>query len=805
MNDLRLALRHLLRNPGFALVAMLTLGLGIGLVTTQVSLIDGVMLRPLPFEQAARIYHVARQGQGDYTNWAPVAYDEYLAVRAPSAAVERLAGWRSETYNLAGADGMPERLWGAAVSAEFFDLLDVSPRLGRVLGAQDEGEGRPLRAVVSYAVWRDALGSDPAAIGRTIRLNGELAEVVGVMPDGFMFPSRESVWVNLRLPSAAPAGTLPMASMVEMLALLRPGVEPAAAATELEGRVRAHRAALGRSVDEAPPLRVQRIQRAYNGGGTQTLFATLLAMTGFVLLLACVNVANLLYVRAADRSRELAVRSALGAQRSRVVRQLFAESAWLAAGDALVGVLLAALGVATLQAQVTSRIDMPSWMYFDLNPRVLAATIAVAAFSGLAAGLLPALRASRVDAATVLRGEGRGSLGGGFGRTRRLLMAAQIGFAGMALVLAALLAQSAATIARGAQTYTPDQLLVGRLELQGPPYAEPAARVAFYDRLIERVRATPGVRAAAVSSRDLASSGVYDAFEVEGVVVPRERDRPWAWIEVVSRDYFALVERGPIAGRVFGPGDRLDSAPVAVVNRSFAERHFAGRDPIGQRIRRGDGSSPWATVVGVVPDLAMQGLGNSAGGEGWYLLQDQAGWGWLDLLVRVDGDPAAMVPVLRGIVAALDADQPVHSIQTLTERTARATAGMSIVSAMAVVFALAALLLAAVGVFGVVAYAARLRTREFGLRLALGARATGLVGLLLRQNGGLLLAGLVLGLGGGWALSRPLQPMLSTVPGDSLRALLVVGAVLAATALLACWLPARRAGRIDPTEALRGD
>jgi len=804
MNEFRIAVRNLQRQPGFLLTTVLSLALGIGLVATQYSLIDGVLLRPLPFPDGERIWHVARALNNLDRGWRPVMLDEFVAQREQQVSFDKLAAFRAGSYNLVSGSGAPQRMWGSAVDQAFFDLLGVRPLLGRSFLRGEDSAGQPLRAVIGFALWRDGFGSDPAVLGRSVQLNGESAEIIGVMPEGFVFPSTESVWVNLRLP--APGAAVGPDNSVEGLGLLKSGVAVDAAGTELELAAQRFRAAQGLPVDDVPRLRVQRMQRAYNGGATQTLFGAMLAMTVFVLLLACINVANLLFVRGADRARELAVRAALGAGRGRIVRQLLVESLVIAALGALAGIALAAVGVSLLQSQVSARVDVAGWMYFDLNPRVLAVAIGASALAGVLAGGLPALRAARIDLAQVLRADGRGSVGGGPGRTRGWLAAGQLAFACTALVIATLLATSVARTGKLTLAYDPESLLIGRIELQGPAYADAASRGRFYAQLVERVAATPGVAAAAASSRDLVQPGVLSSLRIAGETYPRAQDMPEAQLEVVTRDYFAVVGQRAIAGRMFDTRDRVDSAPVALVNQSFAARHFDGRDPHGMRIQRGTPDAPWATVIGVVPDLNMQGVGNGGSGAGWYLLHDQVGWGWMELLVRAtDGHAAALGDAVRTAVAAVDSEQPVHTIRTLSERADRGLAGLSIMSGMASVFGAAALLLAAIGVFGVVAYGARMRGREFGLRIALGASRRGVIGLLLRQNAAVALAGIATGIGGGFVLSRPLAPLLPAVSADDPWIYCAVAAVLVATTALACWLPARRAASVDPLSALRGD
>lgn len=802
MNDFRYALRQLLRHFGFSLAAIVTLGIGIGLVATQYSLVDGMLLRPLPFAHADRIRHVAASLGNEYREWSGIPLDTFAAMHEQQTAFERLAGTRSETYNLAAPGELPQRLWGAAVTPEFFDILAVPPLLGRHLQAADSAPGAPPRAVIAHKLYVETFGSDPSVIGRSVRLNGEQVTIVGVMPEGFMFPGTESVWVRLRLPP--PGAPVDPLATVEAMGLLADGQTDASAAAQLAAVGERQRRESGQLRDGRYPVFVQSFQRAYNGGSTAELLMTLLAMTGFVLLLACINVANLLFVRGTDRLRELSVRSALGAGRRHIVRQLLAESLLLGLGGALLGIALAAIGSELLQWQLQTRLEMPTWMTIELNPRVLAVTVLIAAGAGLLAGALPAVRAARMNLADNLKNHGRGQVGGGL-RVGPLLSAGQLAFACAAMVVAGLLGLSILQSARQSLAFDPDSLLIGRLELQGPAYAEPAQRTAFYQRLIERVEAVPGVAAAAVSSRDLVNPGVTSPVELAGADYPREQDRPNAWLEVVSRGYFDLIGRPPISGRLFDDGDRTDSQPVALVNRSFAARHWPGTSAIGQRLRRGVEGSPWVTVVGVVPDLHLQGVGNNGDEAGWYLLQDQQAWGWLDLVVRTKVEPLALIDQVRTAVASIDPLQPIHSITNLNGRTAQRLAGMHIIGAMAGVFAIAAFVLAAVGVYSVMAYRARQRRREFGLRVALGAASNSIQWMMLRQSATPTFGGIGIGLLLGLGLSRPLIGVMEAGTANDLRVYFTVALVLGIAAMLACWWPARRASTVDPTVTLRGE
>ncbi|MGE4070381.1 MAG: ABC transporter permease [Lysobacterales bacterium] len=808
MNDLRYALRYLTRQFGFTLIVALTLGLGIGLVTTQYSLVDGILLRPLPFADADRLLHLGRSGAGNGLNWQPLTPREFMALRDGQQSFEELAAFNFDFYNLSQSGAAPRRLTGRAVSSSFFPALRTRPALGHAFGPADEHKGQELKVLLADVIWREEFGADPAVLGRQVKLNGQMATIVGVMPPGFRFPVGEDVWVNLRLPADLDEAAADQQLLnVEVLGLLKPGISTAQA--QAEGQTLLQRlpplAADANAGREPTRLVLQPFQSAYNDQGTVTLLGIMLAMTLIVLVLACINTANLLYVHASDRLRELAVRSALGADRARLVRQLLLESVLLAGLGAGIGLLIASVGVHLLQTEISARVSLSSWIVFDLNWRVLAFTSVIAVLSGLAAGLVPALRLAALNLNSTLRADGRGSVGGERAWAARSVVIGQLGFACAAMILASLLALSALRSSRGTLPFDPDTLLIGRVELQGLPYGEARQRSDFYQQLLNRIQQVPGVTAAAVSSRDLVNPGVYSQFEIAGREADRPQDRPGAFLEVISRDYFQVIDRKAISGRVFGDEDGIDSAPVALVNQSLAERFWPGRSPIGERLRRDEDGAPWATVVGMVPDLNIEGIGNRAPAAGWYLLQDQTGWGWLDLLVRVQGNPDTMITPVREAVAAIDPDQPIHTITTLRERTRIGLTGLQIIGSMAAIFALAALILVAVGVYGVMSFAARRRTREVGLRMALGASPGSVTAMLVRRNLGRTLLGIGSGLILGYALALPLQPVLPAVSIFEPWLYLAVGTTLASAALLASWLPAWRASTRDPLDSLRAE
>lgn len=807
MQDFRIALRSLLRRPASALAAAATLALGIGLVATQFSLIDAILLRGLPLPGSERLVHIARLNPNDPdpNRWEETPWRDYLAFRDQQQSIELLAAFDTSAFNLSGNDRVPIHLPGAAVSANLASALSAAPVLGRWFEPGEDAPGQPLLAVLSHAAWQREFGGDPGVLGRAVRLNGEPATIIGVMPERFAFPNREELWVNLR---ARPQDPRERGAIdVEMIGKLKPGVRMAAASGEF--------AVLAGRLEAAYPdtnagyrrMNVEKFTYAYAGGGTEPILYLMLAMTAFILALACVNVANMLLARAVLRSREIAVRVAVGAGRGRLIRQLVVEGLVLASLGALGGLALAALGVQQLHVQIVERMNVPGWFDFRLDHRVLAFTVLVTVAAGVLASLFPAIQASRVDVNSALKDDSRAASGFRVGRISRWLVLAQVAFTAALLVAGCTLAETVYRARQANLQHDPDRLLLGRIEVHDSSQPTPDHRIRFYRELLDKLAHEPGVESVAVSSRNQIFTGLPAHVTLEDAPPQRDAERPEAWLEVVSRDYFGLFRTSAVAGRLFSSEDRSDTPRVALVNASFARRFWPDGDPIGRRFKCSQTENQWATVVGIVPDLQMEGVMATPNERraGFYLLQEQMGWGWLYLFVRTQGDAAALVPAVRRAVAALDPEQPVHSIGTLSQQTRRQVHGFTVVGAMVGVFAAASLLLGASGVYGVTAFAVSRRTREFGVRLALGSTLGALLALVMRQGLRQIACGLAAGLMAGYLLTRPLQNTLGGRAMDNPAVYVAVGLLLAVVGALALWIPARRAARVDPMAALRSE
>jgi predicted permease len=806
--EIRFALRQLVKSPGFTLTAVTSFALGIGLVATQFSLIDAVLLRGMPLPDAGRIYHIAFQSpkSSDLERWEPMPHRDFLRLRERQTSFEGIAGAQFLGLNMSGPGRVPSRHIGILASANLLEVARVQPMLGRWYSADDDHPGQPLFIVLSHSLWLEQFGGSANVLGTSLNINGEPGTIIGVMPPKFRFPGIADLWINLRPIPGDPRERL--VDRLEVFGRLKPGVTLAAAQAEIDGLIAGAVQLWPETNTGYEKANLQSINLAYSGGGTRPLLFLMMAMTVFILLLACVNVATMLLGRAARRTRELAVRAAVGATRVHLVAQLLLESVLLAALGCLGGLFVASTGVDLLQEYLVNQQTVPDWMEFRLDDRVLLVTVASTLLAGLLAGIVPAWQCSHVDVSTTLKDEGRSASGAGVGRLARWLVTSQIAFATMLLVGAGVMSLTVFEARKATLRYDPDRLLTGRIELQEGTQPTAADRARFYRRLLERLQAEPGIEAVAVTSRNFVGSGVGTQIEPEGVTYAHANERPTAWLEVVSNDYFRLISVAPIAGRLF---DNREQVPVdtrsAIVNESFARRFWPGQDPLGRRFRTNQTQEQWVTVVGVVPDLQMQGVFSAPGQDeaGFYLAQDQMGWGWLDLLLRTKSDPLQFIPAVRQAIAAIDPNQPIHSVDTLSHQTARNLRGFTIIGLLAVVFATISLFLGAIGVYGVTSQSVSRRTREFGVRMALGSTVAQLLGLVLRQGGRQIGLGLALGLVGGFLLTRPLEQIFGGAMTNNPLVYVGVAAAICLAGFAALWLPARRASHVDPMEALRAE
>ncbi|HJQ32684.1 MAG TPA: ABC transporter permease [Pyrinomonadaceae bacterium] len=795
LQDVRYAVRRLLKSPGFAAVAVVALALGIGANTAIFSVVNSVLLRPLPYPQPEQLVQLWESRPRMNMTRAAVGPHEFLAWAERSQSFKQLAAADSAEYNLTGR-GEPERVTAALVSASYFPLFGVNPLHGRAFLPEEEQPGRENVVVLSHELWQSRFNSDASIVGQTLNLDGVPCTVVGVMPRGFRLPDDSALArpVVFTAEDHAKAGS----HFLSVYGRLKDGVTVEQAQTEMAavaGRVEQDfgDANAGHLV-VLVPLHEQLV------GGARAALLVLLGAVGLVLLIACANVANLLLARAAGRRREVAVRSALGASRWRIVRQLLAESLLLSVLSGAAGLLLAVWGVDLLVSLDPSGVQRAGEVTLDW--RVLGFALGLSLLTGLLFGLAPALQTSKTDLVESLKEGGRSAQGLGRSRLRGALVVSEVALTLVLLVGAGLLIKSFRQLLAVESGLDPRGVLTLDVSLPRTKYPEPQQLASFYERLIEQAAALPGVESAgAVSVLPLAGSDNSNFVQIEGRAPQPAGQALRAGRRNVSAEYFRALGIPVKRGRAFTAADRQDAPPVVVINESMARSFFAGEDPVGKRIRTGD-KAPWAEVVGVVGDVRHRGLDVDTRPE-MFFPHLQTPSRQMTLVVRTSGDPVALAGPLRERVRELDRDQPVGNVKTMEAWVAESVASRRFSVLLLGVFAAVAAGLAALGLYGVVSYSVAQRTHEIGLRVALGARPRDVLRLVIRQGMALTLLGTAAGLLAALALTRLMSSLLFGVGATDPATFVTVPALLLVVALLACYLPARRATKVDPMVALR--
>ena len=800
--DARFAVRGLLRSPGFALAALATVTLGVGATTAIFSVVHGIVLAPLPYADPDELVTVWMRNPEQGIEEDIASWPNFVDWRAQATTLERMATVRTTRWALTGA-GEPEEVVGVAVSRGFFELVGAPLAIGRSF-RDEEAEGDAARVVVlSHELFTRRFGADPSLVGRTIQLNDEAYEVVGVAAPGRAYPRGAELWVPqgfggglARLREARGALWLPV------IGRLADGVDLSVAQAEVD--------AVARGLEEAFPVANEGVGIALEPlretlvGDVRAPLLVLLGAVAVVLLIAVVNVANLLLARGMARSRELAVRLTLGAGRGRIVRQVLAESAVLGGFGGLAGAGLAAIAVAALVAAAPA--GLPRLDEVRVDGTVLAFSLLVSVGAGLFFGLVPALQARGADAGAHLRGGARGSSGHGLARVRGAFVVGQFALALLLLVGSGLLVRSFLNLRAVDPGFDPAGVLSVTLSLPGSRYADDASLRGFHERLEAEVGSLPGVTdVGTISTLFLTALPNMGSIAVEGRpdLADRGRESPVVQ-DVASGGFFAAAGIEIVAGRGFEPADGPDGVPVAVVNETFARLFFPGDDPVGERFTWGspDADATWATIIGVARDARRAGLDQPVRPSA-FVPAAQFPDSRVDVLVRSAGDPLALADGVRAAVHAIDGQLPLTRVRTLEQAMADSLAQRRFVAGLLGVFAASALALAAVGIFGVMAYVVGQRTREIGIRVALGAPRASVLRGVLGEGMAHATVGLGLGVLGSLALTRYVRTQLvglePTDPGTFVAATLVLMAV----AVLACVVPARRAAGVDPLVALR--
>jgi predicted permease len=800
--DLRYGARMLRKRPGFTLIAILTLAMGIGANTAIFSVVNALLLRPLPYVDSERLVLLSEKLPTG-ARWS-ACYPNYADWRARAQSFEGMAvGW-SESFTLTSGE-KAVLTPGYVVNWNFFQLLGVKPQRGRLFIEADDRYGAARTLIISHGFWQGRMGGDANVIGKTLRLTNETYTVIGVLPPGFEYFEAADVYTPLGLylsPDSPHAVRGSHAFDFYAVARLKPGVTVEQANSEMD--------AIGRqlareypNVNEGRSAQAERLQDVMSESVRQSLWV-LLGAVGFILLIACINVANLLLVRAAERQKELAVRLTLGAGRWRIVRQLLCESLLIAGLGGACGLLIGRwmldglLGLAPPEIPHLSRVGLDNY--------VLLFTLGIAALTSLLCGLLPALQASKTDLQSALKAGGRLTAGASREGTRKALVIAEVGLSLVLLVGAGLLIRSMSNLLHVDLGFDADNLLTMRLNLAEGKYNPQTMRV-FYDECLARVNAVPGVRSAALTrSFPINGSNWGGVFIAADKPVPTRADMPVSDKIRVSPTYFETIGMRLLRGRSFSAADTPESAPVTVINEALARRIWPNEDPIGKRIKPDlpEGDEPWREVIGVVNDVKMDGVDRPAPMQ-MYLLYSQMPYEYLGLAVRAERDPATIATAVEKAIRAIDRDIPIYSIFTMDQLLGNSLAQRRLTLILLASFAALALLLAAVGIYGVISYAVRQRSHELGIRIALGAQTRDVLALILKQGLQLALIGIGLGLVAAFALTRWMESLLFGVRPTDAMTFGVIALALLLVALLACWIPARRATKVDPMSALRSE
>ena len=793
----------LVKYPTLSLVAVLTLGLGIGLSTTVFCVVNGGLFKGLPFPSADRIVSVVSTTPSQNQPRQPMSVHDLAVIVDRQSSFEKIGAYGFAPMNFADQQGRPERLAGGQLTAAAFEALGVEPLLGRGFREGDDRPGAEPVMLLSYELWRDRYGSAPDIVGRAIRANGVHRVVIGVMPEKFAFPIREAVWTPLVVnPLATKRGQGPNH---QVIARLKPDVSIAQAKAQLSSissQLANEFPETNRGVgaDAMPYAELILGPEIYN------LLYTMLGAGIGVLLIACVNVSNLLVARASLRQREVAVRMALGAARGRVIRQHLTEVLVLATVGAAVGIFLSIFGMRWF-TQALSVNPPPFFITFELDYRVMLFVLGLIVVASLFAGGLPAMHAARVSAGAALKDDSRSSTSARLGRFSSALVVAELAVSCGLLIAAGLMIKSVIQLKNVQMPFAIEHVLTARVDLPRSNYPDPAASIRFYEELLPKLQAVPGVEAATLSDGLPAAGNGAIRVQIEGKAYPQDSDYPLAREGIVTAGYFETFQTRVLNGREFRMTDVATSQPVAIINESFARVHFPNLDPMGRKMRRVIAASPkepWLTIVGVVPDMLMEGIGNNnASPVGYYIpiAQSDVGNG-VRVAVRTRGEPGGMTSLVRAAVASLDSDLAIYEVNTMRWVIDRQTWFYTIFGTFFMAFGICALLLAGAGLYGVMSFAVTQRTREMGVRSALGAQSGQLIVLVMRKAVVQLLIGLVLGLGLAMLVSGALQPVLYHVDPRDVAVFVAVTLTLTVAALVASFLPARRVTKIDPVLAL---
>jgi putative ABC transport system permease protein len=796
MQDLRYGARLLRRSPGFSVVAILTLALGIGANTAIFSVVNAVLLRPLPFKDSGRLVRLWPTNAKIGSFASPItSFPDFIDWKTQSHSFEQVEAYVPRSFNITGGD-QPVHVSGLRTSAGFLQLLNVSPIHGRTFVEEEIPPGRDHVVLLSEGLWQNRFAKDPGVLGKTVKLNDEAYIVIGILPATFRFPPDNPAAIVLPQPPDPNRGH----GFINVAARLKAGATLSQAQAEMDTIARRLEVQYPR-FDKNNGVRVLSLRDSFARNFRPALLIFLSAV-GFVLLIACANVANLFLGRAASRHKELVIRAAMGAGRLRLARQLLTESALLGLAGGVTGLLFAYWGTKGLVTLVGSTFSTHALDSASIDANVLGFTLAVSLAVGILAGLAPALGASRLDLNDTLKEGARGLTGNRRrNRIRGTLVVAEIALALVLLIGAGLMLKSFVLLQRVNPGFDPENVLTMNLAIGGKRYAKTSARAPFVEEVLNRIQQIPGVQSAAVVT-DLPLTDNNDSLEIsiEGRADPKPK--PIVNFNVIGPGYLRTLGIPLLKGRDFSTRDTEAVPAVILVNQALARQFWPQADPIGARIST-DGKL-WLTIAGVVGDVRQQGLRAEPQPEVYVsYLQDPYQWPYLSLLVHTSFDPGKLAPSIQSVIWSVDKDVPVSGMATMQQLRSGSIAQPRLTALLLSVFAALAMILASVGIYGVMAYSVTQRTHEMGLRMALGAHVTDVLKLVVGQGMLLAAAGVALGLAGAFAMTRALEKFLWGVRPTDPATFIAVSLLLAAVALLASYLPARRATKVDPMVALR--
>jgi putative ABC transport system permease protein len=800
LQDIRYGARTLKKSPGFAAAVVLMLALGIGANTAIFSVVYAVLLRPLPFAEPDRLIFLAEKDlEGELIG---IAYPNYEEFRERAGSFAEMAAFLGQSFNLTGLE-KPVRLQGRKVSWNFLRLLGVAPQLGRDFVEQDDRPGAVPTALISDGLWNERFGGRSDVLGEPVRIDGQQYTIIGVLPPMFEFIRRGDIFVPLGPSLTEASGLLNRGNHFALfgLARLKEGVsveqaseEMKTLAAQLEQQYPVTNKGVTATAQELKDFLVEDIRPA---------LVVLLGAVGFVLLIACVNVANLLLVRATRRQKEIALRMALGASRGRIVRQLLSESLLISLLGGGAGLLVGHWAMQGLLSLATPNI--PRLDQVGLDTTTLIFTLSVSVLTGLLFGLLPALQSLRTDLQATLKEGGRFAGGAVRERTRKVLLVAEVALALVLLIGAGLMLRTVFQLTHVDMGFKTENLLSMRFILSGDAY-NPERRRAFSSECLAQLEATPGVESAALtlSLPLFQGSGWQSVFITGDKSVPESKDLPSAAFTPVSSNYFDVMGIRLLAGRMFNEADTATSTPVVVVNQTLARRLWPGEDPVGKRLKQGfaEDKTPWREVMGVVSDVRQNGIDRDPPMQVYIPLQQEP-MRSLIVVARTAGDPLAMASMIEERIHSIDKDLPVFNVRTMDQLLDESIAQQQLAMALLGGFALLALMLAAMGIYGVMSYAVTQRTHEIGVRMAMGAQPSDVLRLVVGQGLTLALIGVAVGISAALAMTRLMASMLFGVSSTDPLTFISISLLLIAVAALACYVPARRAARVDPMVALR--